>query len=141
MTAAVGDVEPGGGSWRRGDRLAVVIRLPDDACCARLLVRHLDGLDIADLDVDEVVHRTAGVSASFLKELGRRAALVAAEATPDDDALVARHADVIAAVDDLLVHSTPVPRRSLGAEPGEPASPPTTRLLPPSSNRVVTFEG
>jgi len=52
-----------------------------------------------------------------------------------------RHAHVIAAVDDLLVHSTPVLRRSLGAEPGEPASPADHPSPAVFRERAVTFEG
>jgi hypothetical protein len=66
-----------------------------------------------------VIERTEGVSAAFLKELGRRAALVAAEASEPTAPLVVRHADLVAALDDLLEHSTPILRSTLGASPDQ----------------------
>ena len=59
---------------------AVEIRLPDATCRRRLLDRYLRGMRTEVGDLDDVVERTEGMSAAFLKELGRRAALVAAEA-------------------------------------------------------------
>ena len=96
---------------------AVEIKLPDSECRRRLLDRYLQGMQTDVGDLEDVVERTEGVSAAFLKELGRRAALVAVEGTPQDAQLVVRHADVVAALDDLLEHSTPVLRASLGASP------------------------
>jgi hypothetical protein len=72
-------------------------------------------------DVDDIIERTEGVSAAFLKELGRRAALVAAENSPATDPLVVRHDDLVAALDDLLEHSTPILRSTLGASPDQAA--------------------
>jgi hypothetical protein len=72
-------------------------------------------------DVDDVIERTEGVSAAFLKELGRRAALVAAEASAPSEPLVVRHQDLVAALDDLLEHSAPILRSTLGASPDQAA--------------------
>ena len=73
-------------------------------------------------DIDDVIERTEGVSAAFLKELGRRAALVAAENSAPTDPLVVRHNDLVAALDDLLEHSTPILRSTLGASPEQAAN-------------------
>jgi hypothetical protein len=103
---------------------AVEIRLPDPACRRRLLHRYLRGIELDDVDLDEVVERTAGVSAAFLKELGRRAALVAAAETSDGrQQLVLRHEHVTSALNDLLDHSTPVLRATLGASGNSPSAP------------------
>jgi ATP-dependent 26S proteasome regulatory subunit len=98
---------------------AVEIRLPDPACRRRLLDRYLQGMTTDVGDVEDVIERTEGVSAAFLKELGRRAALIAAEASEPTEPLVVRHDDLVAALDDLLEHSTPILRSTLGASPDQ----------------------
>jgi hypothetical protein len=96
---------------------AVEIKLPDQECRRRLLDRYLQGMQTDVGDLDDVIERTEGVSAAFLKELARRAALVAVEGTPQDQQLIVQHSHIVAALDDLLEHSTPVLRSSLGASP------------------------
>ena len=54
--------------------------LPDDEGRRRLLALYARGLDLELSDPEAVVRRTAGVTASFVKELLRRAALAAAGA-------------------------------------------------------------
>jgi cell division protease FtsH len=60
---------------------AVEVPIPDADGRRRLLALYRGGLDLDLDDADEVVERTAGVTASFLKELIRRAALIAADET------------------------------------------------------------
>lgn len=110
---------------------AVEIRLPDAACRARLLERYLQGMELDTLDLDELVERTDGVSAAFLKELCRRAALIAAEHTEASLALVVGQGHLLSAIDDLLANSTPILRASLGAGGSEGAAP-----LPPHGGAV-----
>jgi hypothetical protein len=62
---------------------AVEIPLPQAAERRRLIELYRGGLELDDAGLDDVVERTSGVTASFLKELLRRAALLAAEADPD----------------------------------------------------------
>lgn len=95
---------------------AVEIALPDAACRGRLLDLYLRDLGLSAEGLDDVVERTEGLSAAFIKELARRAALVAADREPDRQ-LLAGVADVRAALDDLLEHSAPVLRSALGANP------------------------
>jgi len=81
-----------------------------------------NGITYRTDEVDDVIERTEGVSAAFLKELCRRAALIAAETSEPSEALVVRHHHLVAALDDLLEHSTPILRSTLGASP-EQATP------------------
>ena len=60
--------------------LAVELPLPDEEGRGRLLALYARGLDLQLADEQAVVGRTAGVPASFIKELLRKAALAAAEA-------------------------------------------------------------
>jgi ATP-dependent 26S proteasome regulatory subunit len=59
---------------------AVEIKLPDADSRRRLLELYTRGLDLDVTDLDDVVDRSEGVSAAFIKELARRAALLAADA-------------------------------------------------------------
>ena len=65
-----------------------------------------------------VLDRTDGVTASFLKELLRRAAVVAAdrEDAADGDAVRVSADDLDAALDDLLDTRNRMTRRALGLE-------------------------
>ena len=98
---------------------AVEIPLPDDDCRRRLLDLYLRGLDHDADDLGDVVARTEGVTASFIKELVRRAVLHAADTTSGAGQTGVRLGlvDLVAALDDLLDHSAPVLRSSLGANP------------------------
>ena len=97
---------------------AVEIRLPDSQCRRRLLELYLRGID-HDQELDEIVTRTEGTTASFMKELCRRAVLEAAESRTTGASetlrLTRRHLET--ALADLLDHSPPVLRSSLGANP------------------------
>jgi ATP-dependent 26S proteasome regulatory subunit len=76
------------------------------------LYRGDPAMDLSGLD--EVLDRTDGVTASFLEELIRRAALFAAERT-DDGALAVSAADLTAALDELLDTRNAMTRTLLGA--------------------------
>jgi len=96
---------------------AVEIKLPDGASRRRLFELYLRGVDHqvgGDEDLDGLVERTAGVSAAFIKELVRRAVLASMAA---GDAVVTS-ARLDGSLTDLLEHSTPVLRSTLGANPG-----------------------
>jgi hypothetical protein len=100
---------------------AVEIRLPDATCRRRLLELYLRDVNHEIDDFASIVERTEGVTAAFVKELVRRAVLTAAIGeTGDGDSTTLRLTDdhVQAALDDLLLHSAPVLRSSLGANPG-----------------------
>ncbi|MGI9605317.1 MAG: AAA family ATPase [Acidimicrobiales bacterium] len=93
---------------------AVEIALPDAAARTALLRLYLEGTS-HDLDeIADLVERTAGVTASFIKELVRRATY---EALVDSDGTISdRHLD--AAVTELLEHAAPIARTMLGAHAG-----------------------
>src|SRR5437588_138982 len=66
---------------------AVEIRLPDPEARRRLLQLYGERVDMQVTDIEMVVARTDGVTASFIKELIRRAALVAAGSSSDSGRL------------------------------------------------------
>jgi hypothetical protein len=96
--------------------VAVEIDLPDADARRRLFDLYSAGVpvDLSEGDVQEVVERTDGVTASFLKELIRRAVL---ESLRDESPLrtvTARHTS--RALDDLLDSAQRVTRSLLGVD-------------------------
>ncbi|MGH1491748.1 MAG: AAA family ATPase [Acidimicrobiales bacterium] len=90
---------------------AVEIGPPDEAGRKRLLELYLNEND--DLDgLEAVVERTEGVTASFMKELVRRATLVALDDTGNS---VVGNGHLESALDELLEGSVPIVRAMLGA--------------------------
>ena len=100
---------------------ATEIPLPDAECRGRLIWLYAKGLDLRLQDVDAVVARTAGVSASFIKELLRRATLFSAEEGED---LIVTDAHVSAALDEMLLAGGTLTMRLLGGEQPPPDTPP-----------------
>ena len=97
---------------------AVHIDLPDREARQRLVELYRRGLSLDDSRLGAVLDRTDGVTASFLKELLRRAAVVAADreqAAPADGVRVSAD-DLDAALDDLLDTRNRMTRRALGLE-------------------------
>ena len=112
---------------------AVELRLPDAEERGRLFELYRGGLEVDTSRLDAVLARTEGVTASFLKELLRRAALVAAEATPDDAAPLAVGADQLdAALEELLDTRNAMTRAILGG--GERFPPPGGDRLEPDDD-------
>jgi hypothetical protein len=94
--------------------VAVEIDLPDLQARGQLLALYSAGVPVqwSDSDIDDVLQRTAGVTASFLKELVRRAVL---ESLHDASPLTRVTGDQLRrAVDDLLDTSQHVTRSLLG---------------------------
>ncbi|WP_234048212.1 AAA family ATPase [Streptomyces liliifuscus] len=90
--------------------LAVEIPLPDAEGRARLLGLYGSLLGLDEELAEEVVARTEGTTASFMKELVRRAVLVSAEREAEHT----EPEDVRAAVDELLSDRDRLTRRLLG---------------------------
>ena len=106
---------------------AVHIDVPDRPARARLVELYRGGLVLEDSRTDEVLDRTEGVTASFLKELLRRAAVLAADR--DSGAageLVVGGDDLVSALEDLLDTRNRMTRAVLGHDrPGPvPDGPP-----------------
>ncbi|NGO13783.1 26S protease regulatory subunit [Streptomyces sp. HC44] len=95
--------------------LAVEIPLPDADGRARLLDLYGAGLDLGKDIAEEIVTRTEGTTASFTKELIRRAVLISAEREADHT----ETDDLRAAVDELLSDHDRLTRRLLGVKPSD----------------------
>jgi cell division protease FtsH len=102
--------------------LAVEIPLPDAEGRRRLLSMYGRGIDLPTSDADLAVERTAGVPASFVKELTRRATLIAAERGSDSTEAM----DVHAAVEELMTANETLTRRLLGTDEGGEGDWPST---------------
>jgi ATP-dependent 26S proteasome regulatory subunit len=108
--------------------LAAELPLPD-ADARRALLRLYQGSLVLDgVDLDEVVERTDGTTAPFLRELLRKAALLAAEAdltasaaetdeaSGPDGAIRVTAAQLAAALDQLLDSRSQLTRVLLGGQ-------------------------
>jgi hypothetical protein len=96
--------------------LAVQIDLPDAAGRRKLFELYGVGLDLRLDDVDALIQRTEAVSPAFIKELLRKAAMIAAGESTEGQ-LIVTDAHVNAALDELLaerVAHPPAARRSHG---------------------------
>ncbi len=92
---------------------AIELGLPDSDARKRLFDLYSDGLDLQIKDLDTILERTEGVTASFVKELLRRAWLVAR--ADGSTAVTDRH--IHTALDALLDPSNPITPALLGMPP------------------------
>ncbi|MBG0567319.1 AAA family ATPase [Actinoplanes aureus] len=90
--------------------LAVEVPLPDAEARRRLIELYARGLPFGAATLDRAAGRSAGITASFAKELVRRAVLVAAESghQPGD-------ADLERALDEMLAEGESITRSLLGS--------------------------
>jgi ATP-dependent 26S proteasome regulatory subunit len=97
---------------------AVALEHPDGPARRRLFALYRGGLDVDQTRLKSVLDRTEGVTPSFLKELLRRAAVLAAQALPPDHGTtdpLAVTADLLdAALDDLMDTRNTMTRALLG---------------------------
>ena len=93
---------------------AVEIKLPDAESRRRLFDLYLVGVSHSIENVEPFVEQTDGVSAAFIKELVRRAALVAVIGREGKGGIVVTAAHLEQALVDLLTHSATVTRAILG---------------------------
>jgi ATP-dependent 26S proteasome regulatory subunit len=110
--------------------LAVEIPLPDAAARRALAGLYSRSLEVSDDALDQVAVRAAGATASFFKELFRRAVLVAAERdAPTDDASLDE------ALTEMLEDRERLTRTLLGHAPGEddPTGAESTQQVYPSA--------
>ncbi len=117
--------------------VAVEIDLPDAEARERLLALYGRSLPLhlAEAETRDVVERTEGVTASFLKELLRRAMLESLHDEPQSPTVTAAH--VSRALDDLLDTTQQLTRSLLGVGNDPETLPAGGGLgaLPPSSGR------
>jgi hypothetical protein len=103
---------------------AAELPVPDAEARRRLIGLYRGQLELDLSDPDAVVTRTEGVTASFIKELLRRAALQAAETEPAGDNSAAplrvTDADLAAALDQLLDTRSALTQVLLGGAPSGP---------------------
>lgn len=92
---------------------AVELPLPDAAGRRRLLALYGEGLELAAADAEAVVEELDGVSPAFIRELLRRAALVAAEESNGSLRVGAVH--LRRAVEELTSATNNLTQRLLGA--------------------------
>jgi ATP-dependent 26S proteasome regulatory subunit len=96
---------------------AVALELPDTAARRALFELYRGSLEVDTSRLDDILARTEGVTASFLKELLRRAALLAATRTPDAERLAVSADDLSTALDELLDTRNAMTRTLLGSSP------------------------
>jgi hypothetical protein len=94
---------------------AVALDLPDTDARRALFELYRGSLDVDTSRLDDVLARTEGVTASFLKELLRRAALLAATRSPADGGLSVSADDLSQALDELLDSRNAMTRTLLGS--------------------------
>lgn len=104
---------------------AAELPVPDAAARAALLRLYQGRLELDLTDPDIVIARTEGVTASFIKELLRRAALVAADEDQHDgvgrdEPIRVTDAHLGAALDQLLDARNALTQTLLGGGPAEP---------------------
>jgi ATP-dependent 26S proteasome regulatory subunit len=93
---------------------AVALELPDEDARRQLFALYRGDLDVDESNLDAVIERTDGVTASFLKELLRRAALIAAEADGGGPRLRVSADQLDAALDELMETRNAMTRTLLG---------------------------
>ena len=97
---------------------AVALDLPDTAARRALFELYRGSLEVDTSRLDDVLARTEGVTASFLKELLRRAALLGATRTPGAGGLAVSAEDLSSALDELLDTRNAMTRTLLGSGAG-----------------------
>jgi hypothetical protein len=97
---------------------AFEIPLPNPECRQRLLKLYSQGLNLELKNSDQFIRRTEGASGAFIRELLRKASLVASESQLQDP-FVVRDAHVEEALTELLVAGGPITQSLLGAKVGK----------------------
>jgi ATP-dependent 26S proteasome regulatory subunit len=98
--------------------LAIEVPLPDEECRRRLIDLYGRGLKLELADPEVWVRRTKGVSAAFIRELLRKAAVLAAEddGTPANGELVVTDRHMEEATAELLVAGGALTKTLLGVD-------------------------
>ena len=97
--------------------LAAELPLPDADARRQLIRLYQGGLVLDGVDLDAVIERTEGVTAAFLRELLRKAALLAAEGDGSGEgALRVSDSHLTTALDQLLASGSQLTRVLLGGQ-------------------------
>jgi ATP-dependent 26S proteasome regulatory subunit len=118
--------------------LAVEVPLPDAEARRRLIALYARELPFGAAALDRAAARSAGITASFAKELVRRAVLIAAEAGHETG-----DADLERALDEMLADGESITRALLGANGPHQANlavDPGPPRLPPAAPVPLRFE-
>ncbi len=98
---------------------AIEFPLPDADCRRRLLALYGKGLDLQIEDLEGMVRRTEGVSSAFIRELLRKAALIAADQSRESTApLVVADTHLREALQAILTEGGQLTQKLLGVAPG-----------------------
>jgi cell division protease FtsH len=92
---------------------AIEIPLPDEDCRRRLFSLYSVGLTVDITRSEEFIHRLQGVSAAFIRELLRKAAMFSALDSSED--IIVKDQHVEEALAELLVAGGPLTKTLLGA--------------------------
>lgn len=92
---------------------AIEVPLPDAKCRRRLIELYSRGLTFKVKELDQLIKKTEGVSAAFIRELLRKAALYAADEMLDEPVVMDRH--VNEALHELTVEGGDLTKSLLGA--------------------------
>lgn len=93
---------------------AISVPPPDEDCRRRLFALYSEGLTLKVERLDEFIHKMDGVSAAFIRELLRKAAVFAAIETEGELVVNDRHIDE--ALGELLVAGGTLTQSLLGAQ-------------------------
>ena len=95
--------------------MAIELALPDEDGRRQLLALYSHGLELRATDLASVITRTEGASPAFIRELLRRAALLAIE-TSSDGALVVEDRHLAGALDELTADADSLTGKLLGMQ-------------------------
>ncbi len=94
---------------------AIEIPLPDRDCRGRLFDLYGQGLTVRLEHLPELIDQTEGVSAAFIRELMRKAALFSADESHDSEAIVVEDRHIDEALKELVFEGGELTKRLLGA--------------------------
>jgi ATP-dependent 26S proteasome regulatory subunit len=97
---------------------AVEVSAPDAEGRGRLLRLYAADTGLADLDLAATIERTEGLTATFLREVTRRAVIAAGLARPDESPIRVQQADLDTAVEQLQASRAQLTRALLGEDRG-----------------------
>jgi ATP-dependent 26S proteasome regulatory subunit len=95
--------------------MAVELPLPDADARRRLIALYSQGLEMRARELGDVIDKTEGASPAFIRELLRRAALLAIES--GDGEIVLEDSHLLAALEELSSDGGPLTRKLLGMQP------------------------